>query len=775
MPRSSEQTSRSGWRDEWLASGIALVTVVAVLVIAGVHSLTQVLLASLTLLLLAGFVLARGRRGIRPVPFAGVALLALAATALQLLPLPALVVAWLSPHAYDVRLMITPNARFMPLTLDVPATCLALARGATCLGLLIVTDGLIRVHRHERRFLWLLVLVATGEALIAIAQRFVGAKQILGIYTPHSTPGFGFFGTFVDVNHCASLLALGTLIAAGLAIERHGRQRVALLLCAIVTGGALLFTTSRGGLFGFAVGGVLLTLILTARVVGFLRAAVTALVVLLIGASFTLWVHEGLRARTVAAPAQMWNNQKVRGWADGLRMANDYRWTGVGRGAFESPVNAYRANDESVRLVYPEDLGVQLVSEWGFPLALALLLLGFLRAGRLTPAIFKLPPGSVAAACAVVAVVTHDLVDFGLEMPGVAFPTVVALGVVTGGVAVDQRRSMPKRGWRLSPRLAWPLVAALALFMIPAARGSRHTLDLDCAWLRKGDDDGALQAAMARHPADDYLALVAAQRAMRAARPESGAEAMRQLNRALTLRPYNWQAHHMAARLLAASQRPAQAALEYRLAHESGMPLDVNELVRALGSHVVDAVPPTTPALLGLAQALYGGGRPVVGDAAAARAVELADAREQVLAERAQLAINFNAPAQAKAAAKALLAEAEAPESFVLAARACASGGDRPAANAAIDAGLKRHPHEALLFLSGARLRYEANDFAGAHALLSRAGRVATLTLEDRLHAEELLADVAEREGDTATAMVARARSKMIAQRIRDMSFSERK
>jgi hypothetical protein len=56
--------------------------------------------------------------------------------------------------------------------------------------------------------------------------------------------------------------------------------------------------------------------------------------------------------------------------------------------------------------------------------------------------------------------------------------------------------------------------------------------------------------------------------------------------------------------------------------------------------------------------------------------------------------------------------------------------------------------------------------------LLARAGKEASLSLEDRLHAEELLADVAERSGDASTALVARARSKMIAQRIRDMSFA---
>lgn len=764
----AEVTPRSGLRDEWLTFGVGAVVVAAVLLIGGVHATTQVALSALTLILAASYILLRGRRGIRPVPFAGLAAVAIAFTALQLVPLPVRLVALLSPQAFELRSQLSPDARIMPLTLDAPATLLALMRGAACLALLIVSDGLIRTRRQARRLLWLLALLGAGVAAIAFAQRIVGARQILGLYTPRGTPGFGFFGTFVDVNHCASLLALGTLVAAGLAVERQGRLRAVLVACAALSGAALLFTGSRGALVGLAVGGVLLTVILAARAVGVLRATVAALVLLLIGASLTLWAHEGLRARTIGAPSQLWNNQKVRGWGDGIRMANEFRWTGVGRGAFESPVNAYRSTDEGVRLVYPENLVVQLVSEWGFPVGLALLLLALARAARLTPLIIKLPPGTVGAACAVLAVVVHELVDFGLEMPGVAFPTVVALGVVTGSLAADERRTTRARGWRLPLRATLPFVAGWALLLPVAASASQHTLDRDWDRLRKSDDPTALKAALQRHPADDYLELVAAQRAFAGAKLES----MRHLNRALLLHPYNWQAHRMAARILSAWQRPAQAALEYRLAHEDGLSLDINELVRVLGAHVVEAAPQTPPALLDLARALYEIGRAGEADQAAARAVELADAREPILCKRAELALAANKAPQLAAAGKALAAESTQPESFVLAARALSAAGDRAGSNAAIDAGLKLHPREGLLFLSGARLRFDAADYAGARALLARAGKASSLSLDERKAAEDLLAETAEKEGDPATAMLARARSRMIGERIRDMSFS---
>src|SRR6185437_5726305 len=97
----------------------------------------------------------------------------------------------------------------------------------------------------------------------------------------------------------------------------------------------------------------------------------------------------------------------------------------------------------------------------------------------------------------------------------------------------------------------------------------------------------ARRAAIRRHPADDYLELVAARAALR----DDPTTAMHDLNRALRLHPTNWQAHRLAARLLLASGHPAQAALEYRLALASGMVLDLNELTRLLAGHVVEAVP----------------------------------------------------------------------------------------------------------------------------------------------------------------------------------------
>lgn len=768
MPSSADASRGLDGRERALTLGVILLTATAPIAVGGVHPMTQVVLTAGALALLTAYAAMRGVRGLRVVPFAGAAALAVGFTLLQLVPLPSALVAFVSPAAWAVRSDVA-SARLMPLTVDAPATWLALARGVACLALLLAVGGFVRSRRHARMLLGGVAATAALVALIAIVQRVAGARQILGFYTPRGTPGFGFYGTFVDVNHAASLLALGALVGVGVAVESSGPLRIVFGSCSALATAALLFSSSRAGFAGFAVGGFLLAVLLSARSVGYARALVVATVLLLVAVPVTLWTHEGLRARFAANPQQIVDNQKTRGWAAGMAMASAYRWTGVGRGAFASPIASYRHDDEGVRLVYPENIVVQMASEWGLPLTLALLAMVLATSRRLSRFIGRASPAVVAGGCAVTAVLVHELADFGLEMPGVAFPTVVTVAVVASRLAHEDGA---RRRRRVPPRTVAPLLAAGALVVVGAGWASDRTLDEDWARLAAGVQarasvDGELRRAIARHPADDFLELLAAQDALR----KGSAEAMHHLNRALVLHPTNWQAHRLAARLLATLKRPAQAALEYRLAIESGMTPDLSEMARVLGDHVVAAVPQTPARLVDLARQLYAIGRVREADAAAVRAVDVSDARPAQLMTRLRLALDVDARPVLAPAARALLAENDAVDAFALAARAFARAGAQADSDAAIDAGLRAHRADATLLLTGAELRLDAGDVAGARTLLGRAGRTAALTLPERQRAEELLAKAAERAGDVEAAAVARARARLIARQLQDMTF----
>jgi hypothetical protein len=759
-------------KERLLSWAIGALALMAPLAIGGAHATTQVLLSLGALLLAAAYAgLAEPERALSRVALFWPALIAVAFTALQLLPLPASLVELLSPAAHELR-GDTGGGGLMPLTVDVPATWLALARGFACFGLLLVVSAQARSHRNARPIL--VALVATGAlvASITLLQRAVGAQKILGFYQPESTPGGGFFGPFVSANHAASLLGLSSLIALGLALDSNGGKRLAFIGCSALSGTVVFYTASRMGAVGYAVGLLMLTSVVLVRRLGWATGVFTAVALMAVTSGVALWAADGLRSRLMpSSPEVLYENQKLRGWKDAASMTLAYRWTGVGRGAFEAPAAAFRQDDEGVRLPYPENLGLQMSSEWGVPVTLLLLGLAGAALVKLAPGLRRRELGVIGAASGVVAVLVHELADFGLELPGVAFPTVIALGVAVGRIERRQERESLEARTLLTPRQVAVGLVAWAVALVGAAWAVPRTLDAD---FRKVSEsykqrdpglDKLLQASIARHPAEDHFELVAAEDALRHKSPS----ALHHLNRALRLHPANWQAHYLAARTLLNMGRRSQAALEHRMAMERGLPATLDEILALLGSAVVDGFPQRPDALMRLAHGLAQRHKPLDADAAAQRAVSLTAAPGPVLTERVQVAIEAGDARTLVPAAEALLEAQPDPESGVVAIKALALTGDVKATEAALQRMLKLHPDSSLLVLVGAQLRFDRNDLGGARALLKHAGD-GSYSLADRLRAEELLAKIADRDGDVDGAVLARARARLIAHKLNDTS-----
>jgi hypothetical protein len=771
--RSEDNGRREGW-DATIGTAAACVAVAAALLVGGVHPKVQIALSGAVLLLAVAAAWTRRSRGVRVVVFMPLfALFALLDLA-QLIPLPASIVHVVSPGAYDLRSAVS-QSQWMPLTLDVPATALALVRALAGLGMFAVVAWVCRSRRVATRVLTVLAILGAVESAIAIVERALNATAILGVYVPRSKSGMGLFGTFVNSNHAASVLTIGALVSAGLALDARGGRRVLFIACAVVAAATTVATGSRGGVLGLAAGGFLVVAVSLIRSRGAMQGAVMATVLLAIGAALALWSNDALRARMLpTSPAQLVENQKTRGWIDGLRMARDYRWSGVGRGAFEAPLRAYRADDEEVRLVYPENFLVQSSAEWGLPVTALLLVLAALAFRKIARCEEVWEPPLLGALAAVVAAVVHELMDFGTEFPGVALPATVALAVLVG---VSVRRDESSRRMR---RSQWvPCIGAWVVALLFAGAASAHTLDADDVASHDGvverrATESELAAAISRHPADDYLELLAAEDAMH----RRDAKAMHHVNRALLLHPASWRAHQLAAHLLAALGRRSQAAIEYGLAERHGFLVDDRQLFALLGDDVVETVPQHPAELLALAQRMIAIGHRSAAQKAWVRALDLADPREPVLAAEVRAATVSRDATLIVPMAKALLREATTSDSFLAAAEALAGPGTVAQASEAIDLGLRAHPHDPQLLLEGARVKLSAGHADAARALLT-ADEQRDFTLEQRRDAQQVLADIAEHAGDVEGAVVARARAQLLERQIRairsDSSNSGRK
>jgi O-antigen ligase len=759
-----EQGSRSsggGFSRRWAGIAASLCVIIAPILIGGGPAWAQATTSAIVFAATAVYLVLR-RGDVRPPPFSGVAALAVVATAVQLLPLPAGLVQFLSPRALALRTDASRTAiSFLPLTVDVPATVLALTRIFAAWAVLLLASSAARSGFGRRVLVWTLAFVGGGLALVNVVQRALGVQSILGLYPVREMSGSGVIGTFVNGNHASSLLALSALTAVGLAAETVGPLRTAAVISAGASMVTVISTGSRTGTATLALGLFMLGAHLLARRFGPRRALLAAGALIGVATVGAIVLADGLRTRLLPPDmSQLWWNQKTRGWATTVRLIRDYALTGVGRGAFEAPASAYRLDHDNIRLVYPENIGLQLAAEWGLPLALALATMFTMRAARLRSRITRLEPALVGAACGVLTVLLHDLADMGLELLGVALPVAAAVGLVAA--AVDKRGGASgepsdlHRGARWLSLAGWAVALAGTLWAVPhlqqaegvrlaaaAASGARLTPQVD--------------AAIRRHPADYYLELLAAQDALAHGESPAG-----HLNRALLLNPANPAPHRVTARWLARNGRRAQAALEYRLAFEGGLGTDQPELLRAVGqAFLADTVPQQVEPLMTIARFAVGAGQVKAARVASDRAVELAVEREAALQQRVQVALGSKDAAFQRASALALLAEAQEPRSFISAGQALLAAGDPSGADGAMKRAIEAHPRDASTLAEAARIRAGHGDYAGARSLLASKDAI-DLTFEERQRLEEILADIAQRQGDLTTAAAARARAHML-------------
>jgi len=170
-----------------------------------------------------------------------------AAIALQMLPLPAGVVSWLSPHALAVRaslrFIVGGPERWLPLSVDSEATAYALAN--VILG--VVTFWIARATfavGGTRQFCRLLGLLAAVAAVVAVMQKAAAPRLLMGMIVPEARNA-NPMGPFLNRNHFAAWLIMCAAITLGyiiahLHIHPAYRDRFRAALKHFLTSGALL-------------------------------------------------------------------------------------------------------------------------------------------------------------------------------------------------------------------------------------------------------------------------------------------------------------------------------------------------------------------------------------------------------------------------------------------------------------------------------------------------------------------------------------------------------
>lgn len=504
---------------------------------------------------------------------------------LQLVPLPMSTLESLAPANADIwQRALLPFGESGPayasISLDPGATAIEAARWFSY-GAIFVAAGQV-ASRHGARWVLLTIFsVALVVALVTLGHGLAGLTKVYGFYEPTFKPHAWHVGPLLNGNNLAGLLNLGAMCGLGFMLsERRGQSP-----WLIVTGVALMvavgvISASRGGVALLFVGVVLLAITVELPNRRKIREASKNRARLMLGATLAL----GIALAVIGARAAIWNElldenmEKLRMVSAVEPAFDDFSMFGMGRGSFESVFAAYQQDAGGVVFTHAENFVAQWVVEWGAPVSIAALLaLGFF----LRPARMGVRRSSLAAAAwiGVVILLVQNLVDLGLEIPGLCFPLAATIGALWGDPDLFPQPSRPDPSRRRS--LVWGTAALV--FGTALAIGSfvwgRHPVAADRLALREQllahqaprpeADVEALRAglrdAMLRHPAEPYFALLGAELAWE----ERTGRAIPWLQRALERSAVNGRAHLLLARVLWRHGARYQALLELRLAVEA--------------------------------------------------------------------------------------------------------------------------------------------------------------------------------------------------------------
>lgn len=488
---------------------------------------------------------------------------ALAWTGLQLLPLPSSLVALLVPESLAAWQSNAPlydeRARsWIPMSLDPGATRLEIAKGTSIVAVFL-TARLFAASHQRVRALKAVAASAIALAVVAFAHKAAGATRVFGVYEPVYA-STRLLAPLMNENHLGGFMVLTSPILVGLAvdadtIERRIRWALGASICALA--GVLSF--SRGALLGLAIGmGVFVVVfawrlgrshrsILQSRVIPILTLGCLGIAILAIALDGSGLARE-LSHRHNIAP-------KFGAAVAAVDLIASHPIAGVGRGAFSAAFVDKLGTEK--RYFHPENLPVQWTSEWGIPIALALLVVvvwSIWRGFRL-----KRSNAHLGGLAGLVGIGTQNLVDFSLEIVGVAVVAAAVLGAVSDSVRVGFDAPLRKLCF----------AAGLSCFVGAVLGASVHggdvfTLErraLDA--LEREDHDEVrdlVRRGLALHHSEPIFALVGAEVAVR----EGDANAGRWINRAQGLAPL-WSAPHLlAARWLFSLGEEDQALIEIR-------------------------------------------------------------------------------------------------------------------------------------------------------------------------------------------------------------------
>jgi O-antigen ligase len=336
---------------------------------------------------------------------------------------------------------------------------------AALLLFLIVTN--LYEQEAQRTIVWALITVATLLSMYGIYQWLSGSTRS-GLYPGRAA------ATYVCPNHFAGFVEMCLPLAVALAIGARisAVKRILLIYAAAVMFVGIAASGSRGGWVG-CMASMAVLLVIVAQRKGLRWAAIGLAVFVCIGG---YWTYQRTIKERVDSGVMFGPLRETRSmiWTSAYRMWRDHFWTGVGPDHFDARYRAYREPHDKAQgrpgRAHCDYLNT--LTDYGvIGLALALLPIGVLgwSAVRSWPHLRRSSDTLgrksestraavvLGAACGLIALLAHSLVDFNMHIPANALTAVVLMGLIAAHTRFATSR------WWLTARWPVQIIAAVAL------------------------------------------------------------------------------------------------------------------------------------------------------------------------------------------------------------------------------------------------------------------------------------------------------------------------
>ncbi len=424
---------------------------------------------------------------------------------------------------------------------------------------------------------WVSWLVA-GVAIVTVLHQLLGLRDVYGVYSPRFT-GPRWVGPLLNPNNLGGLCNLGVFCSLACSSRRGGGEGKPAYVVVAAGLACLTFLTGSRGASIALVGGIALFVIGWVKTRG--RRA---------GAQHWALAYAGVASLTLLAltldqstlqdlTGTSVEKLSLLGW--GVDVVRNHPWVGVGMGAFGAEVSTVSGMSGNVVFPYVECLPLDVLTGWGVVVggtALVLLGLGFARIGGG----FRTYTLRIGLAV----VFLQNLMDLGLQVPGLMLPTLAVFAACWGG-ATRRTWSLDAARWTwgaiagtviLGGLLVWPIKSTVGMVRAEVA-----------AQLHSPNLGAFLKGALLRHPGDAYLLRTQAAVAVQ----ERSAHAVAWVNSALLRAPADARTHLLLAQLLFSRGQVEQALPALRRAAED--PLLHREVIRLVGLEARDRLLDVAP------------------------------------------------------------------------------------------------------------------------------------------------------------------------------------